>query len=513
MKIDFNYREVWEAISAIDQIDEFWNIEVQGSRIWPVIRDALVGQWFFYAYHIPSSGANHRRSFFNKRLKSLWVEAVSNFHVSILRRKSRSGSNTDSKILCVAYDHIRRDLSEDGKLMDPYIDYLLPVIAEKEPVIFNNWTSENIKGNFFWPFNVGDQWDLLRRVGRKLFPQRFTALRKEVSLSVEKIEKLIQAHNIVELIPAEVLRRIYPIEPMITSYLLDKIFIRKILRRQGVKVLIITGHSKFAWMEAARELGVPSITLQQGLMSDISPWNNINSSASKFKKFIPVPTVITVNGPYFVDMFAGNGFWDKDEIIPIGFARFSKALMKHPPVSPESKFKESEIRILVTSDHHIASVMANYIRQINGGLGDEASKLKWIVKKHPWKDKIEAYNGLDCDVTVVDEVNDRTSLYELLNNTDLHLTSWSATALEAIPYGVPTLFMDANGPLLMSELIKRGIAVDVCKYEHMVALVTDILSKDRTYMIKWAHSIMEQTGYFWADHPDVRFKELIEGYL
>jgi len=513
MKTEFSYLEIWKAISKLDQIEEFWKVSIEGSLIWPLIRTRIAADWFFESFEIKKD-RERKIQFLKKKVRMVMVSLLGNLYAVQTSKRQGLNLNKENNVLCVAYDDLRRDPAENGRIRDPYFDYLLPAIRHLNPIVYNTWTDKaTLKGRFFWPYNIGDQGTNLRSLKRKFFPPRLGALQEKIRSSVQCTEKLLDTYNTCDMIPESVLNRARPFEPLVTSFLLEKRFLKEFLKRLGTKILITLGHSKFEWEDAARELGVICVSLQQGLISELSPGNNIDASARKYKKMMPLPSIVTVNGKYFVDRLISGGFWDAEEIVPIGFARLMQQIKIYPPLSPAVKYPRKKVQILVTSDHHISASMADYINKVDEGLGPDKGLVKWVIKVHPWKDDLRPYTQVKAKLRVIDEVKDRVSHYELMNESDIHLTSWSATTFEAIPYGVPTLFMHVNGPILMSELIRKHIAIDACDPKVTIKIVRIFLHEDKSFMISWAKTIIDQQKYFFEEDPPSQFKKLIDRCL
>jgi hypothetical protein len=513
MQTEFSFLEVWKAISKLDQIEEFWKISIEGSLVWPLIRTRIATDWFFEDFEIKKD-REKKIQFLKIRARIVLVSLLGNLYAVQTSKRRGLNLNKENKVLCVAYDDLRRDPAEGGRLRDPYFDYLLPAIRHLNPIVYNTWgDNATLKGRFFWPHNIGDQGVILRSLKRKFFPPRLGALQEKISSSVQCIEKLLETYCVRDIIPERVLNRARPFDLLITPFLLEKRFFKELLKRLGTKILITLGHSKFHWEDAARELGIICISLQQGLISELSPGNNIDASARKYKKMMSLPSIVTVNGKYFVDRLIAGGFWDAEEIVPIGFARLMQQIKTYPPLSPALKYPRKKVQILVTSDHNISASIARYINQVDEGLGPDKDLVEWVIKVHPWKDNLRPYTQVRARLRLIDEVKDRVSLYELMNESDIHLTSWSATTFEAIPYGVSTLFMNANGPILMSELIRRHIAFDACNPKVAIKIIGTFLHEDKSFMIDWAKKIMDQQKYFFEEDPPSQFKKLIDRCL
>jgi len=126
--------------------------------------------------------------------------------------------------------------------------------------------------------------------------------------------------------------------------------------------------------------------------------------------------------------------------------------------TPDSKARDEGIKKILVSCQLLEDLYESPIKEAILKGPDE---LQWFIRLHPStlakRDEVESYFS-DCKHKNVDFHHANSSyIYDLLSEVDLNLTFWSTVAYEASAMGVPSVILHPNGKDGMSKYIKLGI--------------------------------------------------------
>jgi hypothetical protein len=98
---------------------------------------------------------------------------------------------------------------------------------------------------------------------------------------------------------------------------------------------------------------------------------------------------------------------------------------------------------------------------------------RWLIRFHPARDKLkrvqeEQMFKLIGHPGVELERANSILLLELLNESDVHVTSYSASAIEALAFGVPSIIIGAFGRKNFSHLINQGLMMPADTSEKLI---------------------------------------------
>jgi hypothetical protein len=226
----------------------------------------------------------------------------------------------------------------------------------------------------------------------------------------------------------------------------SRICYKLLFQRRNIKaLLLIDANSRCGQIAAAKELKIPVIELQHGIIGTTNVGYHWNALLDRHKKAMAIPDKILVFGQLWQDMLSKTKFWKKEEIIPVGFARIdhyrNQYTRKHYQVDPK------HITILFTTDWTRQEKSIAFWRQFMV-IADmcNAFGYKLYIKPHPCEaDFTSTYRPLLQQVKNRCLLIDREeSTYKSMATSDLHISFASTTLLESVGLGTPTVCLNGE---------------------------------------------------------------------
>jgi hypothetical protein len=187
---------------------------------------------------------------------------------------------------------------------------------------------------------------------------------------------------------------------------------------------------------AAKQMGIPVLELQHGLISDQSVGYQFGIRNDSILEDSPFPDKILVFGDHFKHLLMTNPYIREDMIVSAGYPYLWLNLHKHRNAS--GAMSES---ILITSQPGLGGFWSDFAVKVARKTGRRVT-----IKPHPAEmDRIGSifHNALSSGV--VDVIADQSSLYELLSRAEFHLSVGSTSHLEAMAFGVKDIVVCAGG--------------------------------------------------------------------
>jgi hypothetical protein len=236
----------------------------------------------------------------------------------------------------------------------------------------------------------------------------------------------------------------------ITVFVHIKQFLSTVLKRvQPQAVLIRCGYGRFpmALSQACRELHIPSIELQHGLITMYLPAYR-RSTPTKNRDC--VPEYLLAQGDIYADMVRNGNLFDSTKVFSTGYPYLEMKLKER---QENQRLKQSFSRfprnLLFTSQWIVAEETQSFMETVADLLEQRSLDIGILFKPHPYDrndySKMEKRDRL----ILIDKYEDTFKLFAL---ADLHSTVYSTSGLEAMAFGVPNIFIDiyniTHGPAI-----------------------------------------------------------------
>jgi hypothetical protein len=273
-------------------------------------------------------------------------------------------------------------------------------------------------------------WDLLSNelTGRKNFTLESEETLQEIigfistSASVDKI-KLTKDIN-----------------DFISVFVSIKHFLYDVLKRMKPKaVLIRCGYGRFpmALSQACRQLKVPPIEIQHGMITAFLPaYRRTTPTANKDC----IPEYLLAQGEIYAELVRDGHLFEKDKVISAGYPYLQQTLNERKkPSGQKQSISPFPRNILFTSQWILASEIQDFVIRVAEQLKRNEMDIGILFKPHPY-DRNDYSNMRNNDhIVLVDKYEDT---YKLFSSVDIHSTVYSTSGLEAIAFGIPTIFVD-----------------------------------------------------------------------
>jgi hypothetical protein len=281
----------------------------------------------------------------------------------------------------------------------------------------------------------------------------------------------------------------------ITVFVHIKRFLHNILKKIKPKAVIIRcGYGRFpmALSQACRELGIPPIELQHGLITAYLP---AYRRATPTKNKDCIPEYLLAHGEIYAEMVRNGNLFDKDKVISTGYPYLQRTLIgrKTPPALKQS-FSPFPHNILFTSQWIVATEIKDFIIKVADQLEHTHINIGILFKPHPY-DKND-YTDLrkNKHIILIDKYEDTFKLFSL---ADIHSTVYSTSGLEAMAFGTPNIFVD------ISNMI-QGTATP-----YIVATPTQFVESVRTILSHYPDAVVETKAVadlFFTPEPEKHFR-------
>ncbi len=279
------------------------------------------------------------------------------------------------------------------------------------------------------------------KLARRLPEKRLGAIATSLSRC------LVQELGLAEFTPGFIVR-------CLSGFQWSKRLYRGVLARVRPQALMLAEVGDYPVTAAAKELGIPVVEFQHGIAHRHYPANSWTSYALPYKQRMAVPDRVFLFGPHWQREMAANGFW-ADELRSVGSLRVDayrrKGLDRNDDVCT----------LLVTLQGmdtvRLIDFFADFVRLAEGRLA-----YRLVFKMHPvyqHSDHLfEAAFGANNRVELVSGVS-LPSTFELLRQSHLHVSIFSACHYEALALGVPTVVLPMTGFENVEHLTASGDAV------------------------------------------------------
>src|SRR5262245_36974071 len=155
---------------------------------------------------------------------------------------------------------------------------------------------------------------------------------------------------------------------------------RRLAARLQLQALVVTyGPGRFAEIAAARELGLPVIELQHGVIGPHCPDYAWPAEYRSLKAEIPLPDRIAVFGQVFRDLILRSGFWRESEILPVGAAAMESFRRSAPP----ARRPAGPLRLVVMTQATSRQAALPFWQEVAASPSCKADGLRVAFKLHP----------------------------------------------------------------------------------------------------------------------------------
>ncbi len=329
------------------------------------------------------------------------------------------------------------------------------------------------------------------------FKRREVASKNMVSKSaLILVEKLVGAFINIRKINQSVIREIekefqikfdanYSLKKMISQYKT----MRFILRFKRPKVVFLSpAYTAYGYISAFKEKGIKVIEVQHGviLKEHFGYYHHHN-----FNQESKLDYLLTF-GENEIKVFEDNYYIDKAKVIPVGNYYLDHIQQNYKPNQKIEKLVQKFQKSFVVSLQDIDQSHQFILALIECAKRNPNSL--FILKPRMAKatDLIHKYGGYDNLV-----FEDKINIYQLILQTDFHITIYSTCAIEAPALGKPNILYNIDN---LSKSIFENTLVDpvtttyVNDFKTLNKLISEVEPKNKTEILK-AHKAIIKSNY------------------
>jgi len=341
----------------------------------------------------------------------------------------------------------RRKLQEDGKYWDIYYD---PVIEGLDKSFI--YLESLYQRKHFIPTKTKDvrYLDFFQNV--IYLKRRLGLLKIHFSEREERLLKSIEEEIYSKFEVSIKIKKIVKQELLVRSSMLP--FYIKLLRRiKPAVVLLNNSYGKETFIEACKNLYIPTIELQHGVLNKYSFGYSYPGEKRKKRTF----------PDYF---FAFGDFWknsvelpiNKNNVYSVGYPYLEQQKEKY------SKVKKKE-QILFVSQITIGKELSKYAFEL---AKHDNLNYKIIYKLHPgeYRDWKESYPWLvGSKIEVID--NDSISFYKLLAESKIQIGVYSTALYEGLTFNLRTYLVNLPGIENIKPLVENNYGILISSFEEL----------------------------------------------
>jgi hypothetical protein len=167
---------------------------------------------------------------------------------------------------------------------------------------------------------------------------------------------------------------------------------RRLFKRLGLRALVGTyAPGRYGEIAAARELGLPVVELQHGVVGSRCPDYAWPSELKACKADMPLPDRIAVFGPAFRELLLRSGFWNRAEVVATGAA----AMEAHRSCAPARDRRPGPLRLLFMTQAPTRIAAIAFWSELAACTDFVAGRYQVAVKVHPEEaEHSEAYRAI-----------------------------------------------------------------------------------------------------------------------
>src|SRR5271166_1259657 len=167
---------------------------------------------------------------------------------------------------------------------------------------------------------------------------------------------------------------------------------RRLFERLGLRALVVSyAPGRHGEIAAARELGLPVVELQHGVIGSHCPDYTWPHDLRPCKAEMPLPDRIAVFGPAFRDLVLRSVFWSAAEVVATGAA----AMEAHRSGAPTGSRHDGPLRIVFMTQSPTRAAAIAFWRDLVASPDFVARDYQVAFKVHPEEThEIEAYQSL-----------------------------------------------------------------------------------------------------------------------
>jgi hypothetical protein len=281
-------------------------------------------------------------------------------------------------------------------------------------------------------------------------------------------------------------------------------FARLLGRINPFCVMITAPHGHLAVIAASKELGIPVIEFQHGVIDKYEPLYNWSSAILQKKDKLLIPDKVFLWGQYWVDQLKEIQYGDENNLFPFGHTRIYKYKQNYKGVKRGEVLSNEKIIIVFTTQRNTYQDTIAFFEETFRLAEKENLPLLVKIKLHPHDDnEYKYYKTIQnrypqfCNVYYHKDVD----LYTLFISSHVHISIFSASILESFELGTPTAILKLPGYEHFIHLVEKNIIKCIDSPAGLILLTKEIINNSNVWK-EWCKITNKYEGYFFANDPN-----------
>ncbi len=411
-------QEVWEKLNRLETETGILNLQVDGWPAWQILRFTVASKMQKLNWQKPPAS---RGDLLTALLRGLNFWDIQRRDYIVHSLYSGARNKTDKGYSDIWFEDLLENVPGGGKL----IRYNAPGYSDRQSKLRTSYDYDTTLLIYFATFLA------------KVLPV------KDTDGHAKKIADLASSQLSLPFITEKfVLKRVS------VTYWQNKLY-SVLLKAIRPKAVFVIDTTEFSLLSAAKDLGIKFIELQHGIFTRSHP-RSLPSQYSESNGLL-YPSSLGLYGEFWKRELQDTALGKKGLIQVIG----NPLLEKYRKLREVRKFQSQRTIVITTQPFDLTS-MRDFFKEF---LSLSQENIKVIFKLHPASGSASGllHDLKDPRVEILTGLQGPNT-YELIAQSDLHLSVASACHYDALAIGTPTIILALEGHELMLNLHEKGAA-------------------------------------------------------
>jgi hypothetical protein len=500
---NIKFTDIQIIFSKIQENPALFDVKIDHYSLWAIIKVPLhniLSQWLAERSITINSSFESKVNILRYIYNCLVAKVEWFFHVSLRRSKTKH-------LVLLNLQGSKRYLTSDGNYKEPFGDNIY-LSTKRKFDVFVIEKNKGVKRHKNVKCKVHIREDLTKCPN--LIGLRWNKSKNE-ELQIAKLKLLnilkIELKNYPVLFDkiVEEFDKIY-LNYKVRSFFNEKRIAKKLLRRLTPKIVIITSsEGYYGLIAAAKEIEIPVIEFQHGVQDKYHPQYNWPEFLKNRKHELMIPDSMFLFGAYWKEILLKHRFWKKKELLPIGLSYIDD-------ITNNTKKKNFGIAVYVyTSNIVVRPKALAFFKEVLIIAKKMKLGIRINVKLHPSEDsEYMHYLKLQKEFPAYFKVyyHSEKGLFEHFAESDVHLSTYSASIFESLAIGTPTALLDFGGKEFFGDLIDKGVVKFFKDPAILIENAKQVMNRSNMWD-EWVISTSKSSDYFYKKYS---LSEII-GYL
>ncbi len=429
----FSEQEVWEKLDRFETQTGILDLQVDGWPAWQILRFTVASKIQKLNWQKPPAS---RGDLVTALLRGLNFWNIQRREYIVHSLYSGARNKTEKGYSDIWFEDLLENVPGGGKL----IRYNAPGYSDRQSKLRTSYDYDTTLLIYFATFLA------------KVLPA------KDTQNHAKKIADLASSQFSLPFITENfVLKRVS------VTYWQNRLY-KILLRAIRPKTIFVIDTTEFSLLSAAQDLGIKLVELQHGIFTRSHP-RSLRPLYAESAELL-YPSALGLYGDFWKRELQETAIGKKGLIQVVG-----NPLLEKYRKQREGRMSPSSRSIIITTQPFDLASMRDFFKEF---LGLTQENMKVIFKLHPASGSASGllHDLTDPRVEILSGLQEPNT-YDLIAQSDFHLSVASACHYDALAIGTPTIILALEGHELMLNLHEKGAASLVRTPQDLINLLKD----------------------------------------